>query len=54
MKKSTITNSQLLELIENKKLNAQQICEKSGISISAKKLDTLNAPMISAPSFRLT
>ena len=33
MKKSTITNSQLLDLIEKEKLNTKQICEKSGISI---------------------
>jgi hypothetical protein len=33
MKKSTLTNSQLLDLIEKEKLNAQKICEKAGISI---------------------
>ena len=29
----SITNSELLNLIEKEKLNAKQICEKSGISI---------------------
>jgi hypothetical protein len=33
MSKSTLTNQQLLELIEKEKLNAKQICEKAGISI---------------------
>ena len=29
----TITNAQLLEMIENKNLNAGQICEKAGFNI---------------------
>ena len=29
----TITNTQLLEMIESKKLNANQICEKAGFNI---------------------
>lgn len=33
MSKSIITNNHLLEMIETKKLNAQQICEKSRCSI---------------------
>jgi hypothetical protein len=33
MSKSIITNSQLLDFIETKKLNAGQICEKAGFNI---------------------
>ena len=33
MSKSIITNSQLLDFIETKKLNASQICEKAGFNI---------------------
>ena len=37
MSKSIITNSQLLEMIEKKKLNAGQICEKAGFNIGTLK-----------------
>ncbi len=33
MSKSIITNSQLLDFIESKKLNANQICEKANFNI---------------------
>ena len=33
MSKAIIDNSQLLEMIESKKLNAKQICEKAGFNI---------------------
>jgi hypothetical protein len=33
MSKTTITNTQLLEMIESKRLNANQICEKAGFNI---------------------